>query len=44
LYFKTGWKGKKGLKDLQLGKTNSSFIGDYLRPEPKIDLGKEISE
>lgn len=37
-------RAKKGLKDLQLGKTNSSFIDDYLRPEPKIDLGKEISE
>ena len=37
-------RAKKGLKDLQLGKTNSSFIDDYLRPESKIDLGKEISE
>ena len=35
-------RAKKGLEDFQNNKSESSFLVDYLRPKPQIELGKKI--
>ena len=35
-------RAKKGLEDFQNNKSESSFLEDYLRPKPQIELGKKI--
>ena len=36
-------RAKKGLEDFKENNLKSSFLNDYLRPKPQIELGKKIS-